>query len=48
LGLLTLKFGEVPSEAQARLDTATEDKLDLWLQRLLSAQTLDAMFRNDG
>jgi len=48
LDLLTLKFGEVPLEARTRLDTATESDLDCWLKRVLSAEKLDTVFRNDG
>ncbi|MES1183871.1 MAG: hypothetical protein ABUL60_08640 [Myxococcales bacterium] len=48
LDLLTLKFGVVPLEARTRLDTATESDLDFWIKRVLSAERLDAVFRNDG
>jgi hypothetical protein len=44
LELLTIKFGELPSVVQTRLEAATEVELDLWLKRLLSAGTLEAVF----
>jgi predicted transposase/invertase (TIGR01784 family) len=42
---LAIKFGELPSEVEARTMAATERDLDLWLESLLSAPTLDAVFR---
>ena len=44
LGLLTTKFGSLPALVQTRLAIATEVELDLWLKRLLSAETLEAVF----
>jgi predicted transposase/invertase (TIGR01784 family) len=44
LRLAALKFGELPSEVQARAAIATEHDLDLWLERLLFAKTLEAVF----
>ena len=44
LGQLTTKFGDLPSVVQTRIATAAEIDLDLWLKRLLSADTLEAVF----
>ena len=44
LGQLTTKFGDLPSVVQTRLAIATEVDLDRWLKRLLSADTLEAVF----
>jgi len=44
LELLTVKFGELPPVVQTRLEAATEGDLDLWLKRLLTAKTLEAVF----
>jgi predicted transposase/invertase (TIGR01784 family) len=44
LGLLTTRFGDLPSAVQTRLATAAEVDLDRWLKRLLSAETLEAVF----
>lgn len=44
LRLLAIKFGEVPTEVQLRTAAATERELDGWLERLLFADTLDAVF----
>jgi hypothetical protein len=46
LELLTVKFGDLPPVVQTRVETATEVALDLWLKRLLSAETLEAVFGN--
>jgi predicted transposase/invertase (TIGR01784 family) len=45
---LALKFGELPSQVEARIASATETDLDLWLERLLSADTLEAVFSDAG
>jgi hypothetical protein len=44
LRLLALKFGDLPSAVQARAAAASESELDLWLERLLFAETLEAVF----
>lgn len=44
LGLLTTRFGDLPPVVQTRIATAAEMDLDLWLKRLLSADTLEAVF----
>jgi hypothetical protein len=40
-------FGDLPPEVQTRLETATVVGLDLWLKRLLGADTLEAIFARD-
>jgi predicted transposase YdaD len=44
---LTRKFGELPAEYRARLETATSDLLECYAERLLVAGTLAAVF-TDG
>jgi len=44
LRLLAIKFGELPPEPVSRIATASEADLDLWLERLLSANALDSVF----
>lgn len=46
--LLNLKFGELTSQVEARIASATETDLDLWRERLLSADTLEAVFSDAG
>lgn len=41
---LTLKFGELPDDVVTRLGTATEPELELWTDRVLTAQSLDEVF----
>ena len=41
---LQQKFGDLPSEACRRLDSATEEQLDFWAKRLLSATSLEDVF----
>lgn len=43
--LLREKFGPLPEEAQERLTTAKEAQLERWAIRLLSAQTLEQVWR---
>ena len=42
--LLTSKFGDVPSVVQSRVAAATEVEVDLWSDRVLDAETLEAVF----
>lgn len=44
LRLLAVKFNHLPSEVPARAAAASEAELDLWLERLLFADTLEAVF----
>jgi hypothetical protein len=41
LKLLSLKFGDVSAETRQRVETASMDELDLWAERVLSAQRLE-------
>ena len=42
--LLALKFGELPPQAAQRLVSASEAELRRWSERVLSAESLDAVF----
>jgi len=42
--LLTLKFGPLPAEVTTRVTTATAEDLDRWIERVLVAERLDAIF----
>ncbi|NBC32431.1 MAG: transposase [Alphaproteobacteria bacterium] len=44
LRLLERRFGPLPEDQRARVLTAGSDTLDLWLDRVLDAPTLDAVF----
>jgi predicted transposase YdaD len=44
---LTRKFGELPAEYRARLETATTDLLEHYAEQLLGAMTLAAVFADD-
>lgn len=45
--LLIVKFGgELPADVVERLEQAVEEDLDLWTERVLTAETLDAVFRS--
>jgi len=41
--LLTFRFGELTNAAQLRIASASEVELDRWIERVLSADTLDAL-----
>jgi hypothetical protein len=41
LTLLRTRFGEVPDEAVARVQAADRAQLDTWVERLVTAPTLD-------
>jgi hypothetical protein len=41
--LLTLKFGKPPQAAAHRIANGSEVDLDRWLERVLSADSLDAV-----
>jgi predicted transposase YdaD len=41
LKLLRLRFQELPDDALARVEAATSEQLDLWAERILTANTLD-------
>lgn len=42
--LLAARFGALPAPAKAKLDAATEEELDAWIEALLSAPSIDAVF----
>jgi predicted transposase YdaD len=42
--LLFKRFGPLPPATRARLAQASTDQLERWAERLLDAQTLDAVF----
>jgi hypothetical protein len=44
---MTLKFGPLSAEHVARLEATTEQQLDLYLERILFAATLDDLFGSD-
>jgi hypothetical protein len=44
---LTRKFGDLPAEYRARLETATTDLLEHYAEQLLGARTLAAVFADD-
>lgn len=41
---LTKRFGPLSDATRQRLDTATLDQLDTWADRILDADSLDAVF----
>jgi len=43
--LITLKFGEIPESASKRLEQATDEQLDSWVERILTANSLDDLFK---
>jgi len=44
LKLLTLKYGDLPEWVGERIDAADEETLLLWLERVLTAESLEAVF----
>jgi flagellar biosynthesis/type III secretory pathway protein FliH len=45
LRLLTLRFGLLPQSAHAQVESADADTLLRWSERVLTASTLDEVFR---
>ncbi|MBK8639962.1 MAG: DUF4351 domain-containing protein [Chromatiaceae bacterium] len=43
---LTRRFGPLPNEVTARISGATVEEIDLWVDRVLDARTLDEVFRS--
>jgi predicted transposase YdaD len=39
-----LRFRDIPPEAIARIEAATKPELERWLERILTAETLDDLF----
>jgi hypothetical protein len=46
--LITIKFGELPREYQARLEAATNEEIERYSERVLTADTLAAVFGEAG
>ena len=44
LRLLEKKFGALPQEAVAKLQAATQEQVDKWTERILTADSLEAVF----
>jgi hypothetical protein len=42
--VLVRRFGEVPSEAVERIQHASSDTLERWVEQVLTAQSLDDVF----
>lgn len=42
--LLSAKFGELAAKVQSRLAAASNDELELWLERVLTANSLEGIF----
>ena len=40
------RFGPMPAWAEAKLNQASTDNLELWADRVLTADNLDAVFRD--
>ena len=43
--LLTKRFGPLPDQAVRQIESANVDQIDLWIDRVLSAQSLDDILR---
>ena len=43
--LLTRRFGPLPNEVVARIAAASVEEIDIWVDRVLDAASLDAVFR---
>lgn len=41
---VTLKFGDIPAWADKRLEQASEDELDVWAEKIMTADTLETVF----
>jgi hypothetical protein len=41
--VLTVKFGELSHTTHRRIDAASSDNVDRWLERVLPAATIDAV-----
>ncbi len=44
--LLGLKFGDLPDWAEQRLDQATPEQLEEWSSAILTANSLDELFKH--
>lgn len=43
--LLTKRFGALPADLSAQIGAATAAQIDVWVDRVLDAQSLDEVFR---
>jgi flagellar biosynthesis/type III secretory pathway protein FliH len=41
---LSMKFGDLPSAMDERISVATTDQLEIWLDRVLTAESLSSVF----
>ncbi|WP_459827960.1 DUF4351 domain-containing protein, partial [Hydrogenophilus islandicus] len=46
--LLSKRFGPIPTEIELRISAASLEELESWLDRILDAPTLDAVFEEQG
>jgi predicted transposase/invertase (TIGR01784 family) len=46
--LITLKFGDIPEAASKRLEQATDEQLDTWVEQILTVNSLDDLFTKEG
>jgi hypothetical protein len=46
LQLMRMRFGAVPPEVSARLENASEEQLYKWLERSISAHSIDALLHD--
>ena len=46
LKLLKLKFGTVPEEAEEKINSADKVQLDYWVEKILTAQSVDSLLAN--
>jgi hypothetical protein len=44
--LLSVKFGSLTPDVLNRIAGATEETIDVWAERIISAETLDAVFQS--
>ena len=44
---LTKKFGELPEGVRTRVDEAREEELNAWAERVLTADSLEAVFAKE-
>ncbi len=44
LKLLELKFGPLPQWVEPKIDSASKEQLDHWVEGILTADTLDSLF----
>jgi len=42
--LLTLRFGDLPADLVARIEGASPEKHSTWIERVLTAQSIEDIF----